>query len=173
MSSRADTFDLGSLRLHSGEGRKLALAVTIEPLTLAAEKYVVTPPVVPVRLDVSCTTGDGYALRLRLQATIEGPCMRCLEPAALVLTVDAREVSMPGGTDELDSPHVQSEILALGDWAREALVLVLPATVVCRPDCAGLCAVCGVNLNTAGAEHHHDAEPDPRWAKLAELRFDG
>ncbi len=160
------------MRLRSGEGRKLMLDVAIEPFTLAADTYVVTPAVIPLRLDVSRTTGQGYALRLRFEATLEGPCMRCLEPAAPVLAVDSREVSIPGETDELDSPYVESEVLALSEWAREALALVLPPKVLCGEDCAGLCAVCGINLQTVGAEHRHEAEPDPRWAKLAELRFD-
>ena len=98
--------------------------------------------------------------------------MRCLEPAALPLEVDAREVSLPGETDELDSPYVDAEVLALADWTREALALVLPAAILCRADCAGLCVVCGANLNTAEEGHRHDVEPDPRWAKLAELRFE-
>ena len=172
MSSVVDIFDLGSLRLQSGEGRRLALDVTVEPLTLAGQSYVVTPVPIPVALDISRTTGAGYALRLRLAATVHGPCMRCLEPADLSLTVDAREVSVPGETDELDSPYVEAEVLALGDWAREAIALALPATVLCRPDCAGLCPICGENLNTAGAAHKHDPEPNARWSKLAELRFD-
>jgi uncharacterized protein len=160
------------MRLHSGEGRRLVLDVAIAPITLAAERYVVRPALIPVSLETSRTTGAGYAMRLRFAATLEGPCMRCLESAAPLLAVDAREVSMPGETDELDSPYVESEVLALGEWAREALVLVLPAKVLCREDCAGLCAICGINLNTVGAEHRHDGEPDPRWAKLAELHFE-
>jgi uncharacterized protein len=34
-----------------------------------------------------------------------------------------------------------------------------------------LCPACGENLNTAGADHHHEAAPDPRWAKLRELEL--
>ncbi len=49
-----------------------------------------------VRLDISRTTGEGYALRLRFDATLSGPCMRCLAPAESALQVDAREVSQPG-----------------------------------------------------------------------------
>jgi len=43
--------------------------------------------------------------------------------------------------------------------------------LLCRKDCAGLCAVCGENLNAAGPDHRHEAEPDPRWAKLRELEL--
>ncbi len=160
------------MRLQSGEARKLALNVGIEPFILAAESYAVRPALITARLDISRTTGAGYALRLRFEATLEGPCMRCLEPAVLTLPIDALEVSIPGETDELDSPYVGAEVLELAPWAREALALALPATVLCRPDCAGLCATCGVDLNTAGPEHRHAAEPDPRWAQLAELHFE-
>ncbi|HUO72870.1 MAG TPA: YceD family protein [Solirubrobacteraceae bacterium] len=172
MPPRSDTFDLGALRLTSGEGRRLELSVSIDPYTLGGERYPVAPELVPVRLDISRTTGDGYALRLRFSATLAGPCMRCLEAAAPEFTVDAREVSQRGETDELASPYVEDGILDLRGWARDALALALPATLLCKPDCLGLCPVCGADLNAAGPDHRHEREPDPRWAKLSELRFD-
>ena len=146
--------------------------VAIEPFSLGGERYPVEPALVPARLDVSRMTGDGYALRLRLEATLTGPCMRCLEQATPDFAVDAREVSQPGGTEELTSPYVDQGVLDLHAWARDALALALPATLLCEDECAGLCPVCGANLNQAGPEHSHEREPDPRWAKLAELRFE-
>jgi uncharacterized protein len=165
-------FDLGALRLSSGEGRRLELNVAVDPFSLGGESYAVEPALVPVRLDISRTTGDGYALRLRFEAALTGPCMRCLEPAEPTYSVDALEVSQPGETDELDSPYVDGGVLDVRRWSRDALALALPAKVLCRADCAGLCPVCGADLNVAGAEHHHEREPDPRWAKLSELHFD-
>jgi uncharacterized protein len=172
MPLQTDTFDLGALRLTAGEGRRLELAVAIDPFLLGGERYRVEPPLVSARLDISRTTGNGYALRLRFEATLAGPCMRCLEPAAPSYAVDAREVSQPGETDELDSPYVQRGVLDVRAWARDALALVLPAKLLCRADCAGLCPVCGADLNLAGEDHRHEREPDPRWSKLSELRFD-
>jgi DUF177 domain-containing protein len=172
MALRTDTFDLGSLRLSTGEGRRLQLHVAIDPFTLGGERYPVEPTVVPVRLDISRTTGSGYALRLRFQATLTGPCMRCLEPAAPTYEVDATEVSQPGAGDELDSPYVEQGVLELRQWARDALALALPTKLLCRPDCAGLCSVCGADLNETGPDHTHEPEPDPRWAKLSELRLE-
>lgn len=188
---RTDSFDLGGLRLTSGEGRRLDLHVAIEPFSLGGESYPVQPELVPVRLDISRTTGDGYALRLRFEATLAGPCMRCLEPAAPTFAVDVREVSQPPGPraprgpaavrgrakpadedDELSSPYVEDGVLDLRAWARDALALSVPSNLLCREDCAGLCPVCGVNLNQAGAEHQHERSPDPRWAALSELRFE-
>lgn len=172
MALRSDSFDLGGLRLSSGEGRRLDLHVAIDPFLLGGESYLVDPAVVPARVDVSRTTGGGYALRLRFEASLLGPCMRCLEPASPVFSVDAREVSQPGGTDDLASPYVEEGVLDLRAWARDALALSLPTTLLCQEDCAGLCAICGENLNQAGPEHHHERAADPRWAKLSELHFE-
>lgn len=172
MSLRTDSFDLGGLRLTSGEGRTLELHVAIEPFTLGGETYPVADSPVSARLDISRTTGSGYALRLRFEAELTGPCMRCLEPASPTFAVDAREISQPGEGEELESPYVVDGVLDLKAWARDALALALPATLLCRPDCAGLCPVCGADLNQAGPEHHHESAPDPRWAKLSELRFE-
>ena len=170
MALRTDTFELEQLRLRSGEGRRLDLHVYLEPLQYGGSKYEVEPNPVEARLDVSRTTGNGYSLRLRFDATLAGPCMRCLEEAGSSLTVDAREVDQPGGGDELSSPYVDDgEVLDLQGWARDALALTLPAQIVCRDDCKGICAECGKNLNTD--PHEHEREPDPRWAKLKELKL--
>ncbi|MTD43473.1 hypothetical protein GKE82_03940 [Conexibacter sp. W3-3-2] len=115
-------------------------------------------------------TGGGYALRLRFGAALSGPCMRCLQPARPETVVDAREVDVPGETDDdLTSPYMTGEVLDIASWARDAFHLALPPSVVCRADCAGLCAECGIDLNTAEPGHHHERGPDPRWAKLREL----
>jgi uncharacterized protein len=172
MALRTDTFDLGGLRLSSGEGRRLELGVAIPPFELAGERYAVEPGLVATELDISRITGDGYALRLHFRARLVGPCMRCLARASPEFEVEAREVSLPGEGDELESPYVRQGALDLQSWARDALALTLPTQLLCRPDCAGLCPVCGADLNLAGPEHAHEREPDPRWAKLSELHFD-
>ena len=172
MAAPTDIFDLGRLRLSSGEGRRLTLGLRLGDLDFGGQRYAAEPPLVDAALDVSRMTGGGYALRLRFEAGLTGPCMRCLEPAAPVTAVDVREVHQPGGGEELTSPYVHDEELDLRGWAHDAYALALPAQVVCTPECAGLCPECGANLNTAGAEHGHEAAPDPRWAKLRELRFD-
>ena len=82
------------------------------------------------RLDVSHTT-SGWSLRLRFEAALDGPCMRCLEPAGHAVAVDAREIDQPGGGEELDSPYVDGDELDLSGWARDALALALPAQIVC------------------------------------------
>ncbi len=171
MPQRTDSFDLTRLRLTAGEGRRMDLHVHIEPFDYGGSRYVVPQDLVPVRLDISRTTGDGWVLRLRFTAEVDGPCMRCLEQATPAFDVDAYEVHQPGAEDtELLSPYFDGE-LDLQGWARDALALAMPAQITCRPDCAGLCARCGANLNE-DPDHAHEAETDPRWSKLSELKFD-
>jgi DUF177 domain-containing protein len=171
MAQRTDVFDLAALGLAPGEGRRLALAVGLDPLDFGGQTYT-APAVVPARLEISKLTGGGHALRLSFSVELEGPCQRCLEPAALHVDADAREVEQPGGGDELSSPYVDGPELDLHAWARDALALALPSQIVCREDCAGLCPVCGANRNDADPDHAHESGPDPRWAKLDQIKFE-
>jgi uncharacterized protein len=164
--------DLGRLSLSHGEGARLDLDVHLDPLELGGQTYVPGGEAVEARLDVSRPT-NGYAFRLRLPLRVEGPCMRCLEPALVETEVDAREVDQSNTEDEeLRSPYVVDDDLDLGRWAHDAAILALPTRILCRPECAGLCPVCGESLNDADpADHEHEAVRDPRWSKLDELKL--
>ena len=171
MPQRTDIFDIGRLGLSSGEGCRLDLAVPVDDFDFGGQRYSVPGGSVDAVLDVSHTT-TGYSLRLRFDAALVGPCMRCLEDAGPSLSVDAREVDQPGGGEELESPYLDEGQLDTRAWARDALALALPTQIVCRDDCAGLCPVCGENLNRAEPGHEHEREPDPRWAALRELTLE-
>lgn len=86
--------------------------------------------------------------------------------------MDAREVDQPAShAEELSSPYVEGGELDLSRWSHDALGLAMPERFLCRPDCAGLCPVCGASLNEEDpAAHRHEREPDPRFAKLEELK---
>jgi len=168
--ARTDVLDLGRLALSAGEARRLELEVGLEPVALAGQVYA-PAGMVPATLDLTRTVG-GWSLRVRLSIDLEGPCMRCLEPASKGIDVDAREVDQPGGGEDTDSPYLDGIELDLRSWVRDEVVLALPVHIVCREDCLGLCPVCGENLNESGSDHEHPAEPDPRWAKLSELKLD-
>jgi uncharacterized protein len=171
MAQRADSFDLGRLALSSGEGRSLELDVGLDPLELGGQSYGAHGHEINARVDVSRTM-HGYALRLRYEVRLEGPCMRCLEDAGRPVFVDAREVDQPGGGEDLQSPYLEGQELDLRSWARDALALALPTQIVCTEECRGLCPICGENLNTADPGHEHEQAPDPRWAKLSELKLE-
>ncbi|MBA3301195.1 MAG: DUF177 domain-containing protein [Thermoleophilaceae bacterium] len=166
-------FDLGSLHLSSGEGKRLEVPVPVEAFQFGGQRYVPEASGdALVLLDVARTSGQGYSMRIRFEMAVEGPCMRCLEGARQPAEVDSREIDQPGGIDDLDSPYVQDDDLDIEGWVRDALALALPAQILCAEDCRGLCAVCGENLNEVGADHSHPKEPDARWAQLSDLRFD-
>ena len=171
MASRTDIFDLGRLQLASGQARRVDLELELERLQFGGQSYECEGRLTPALLDAARTTG-GYSLRLRYETTLDGPCMRCLEPSETELAIDAHEIDQPGTGDELRSPYLDGDEVDVRAWARDALALALPAQIVCREDCLGLCPTCGENLNEAGPDHVHESAPDPRWAKLGELKLE-
>lgn len=171
--ARTTIIDLSHLSLAHGEGRRLDLPVALEPFELGGQTYVANPAEPTMRLEVS-RPSNGFAFRLAFSAHLEGPCMRCLEPAALELEIESREVDQASTEDaELRSPYVTDDELEIGRWAHDATVLALPTRFLCRPDCLGLCPICGEPLNDADpADHEHDTAPDPRWSKLSDLKLE-
>ena len=69
----------------------------------------------------------------------------------------------------MTTPYLVDDRLDLSAWARDSLILALPDKILCRADCAGLCPVCGKDLNRE-PHVHGEAEPDPRWAALERLK---
>lgn len=180
--------DLDSLSLTYGDAKRIEGVVTPEEVELGGQSYEPQPAEVPVILDVS-RTSSGFALRLRFEVGLSGPCFRCLDPAVATVKVDAREVDQPpepmptrkhaspeeeeedeASAAELTSPYVEDRILDLERWAHDALILALPNQIVCKDDCLGLCPYCGENLNGADPkDHDHGQNLDPRWSKLRQL----
>jgi uncharacterized protein len=79
--------DLSSLRLAPGDVRDERVDVPGQPLDLGGQTYTVSPDPLVVRVAVQAASGGLY-LKLAFAARVEGPCFRCLEPAAV--DVDAR-----------------------------------------------------------------------------------
>ena len=164
------TIDLRRLRLRPGEVRHERLDVEVEPFVLGGQRYETTPAEVPVELEITQASG-ATVFDLRLHARLSGPCMRCLGHAELEVDVRARELHDPQAprADELRSDYVLDDRLEVSAWARDAIALALPDQILCRPECAGLCPVCGKDLNVEPHEHA-EADLDPRWSALEELR---
>jgi uncharacterized protein len=166
------TFDLRTLRLRPGEVRKETVEVELEPFVLGGQRYEASPSTIPVALEISQASG-AMVFDLRLDVHLSGACMRCLGFAELERHVRAREfhdLDAPP-SDELHSDYVVAEQLQLSTWARDAVAQELPEQILCREDCAGLCPVCGKDLNDEPHEHLQ-RDPDPRWAALEVLRED-
>jgi uncharacterized protein len=163
------SFDLRRTKLRPGEELRAEVEVELPAFEFAGQRYVPVPERVPAELVVTrATTGTVFALGF--DARLHGPCYRCLDDAVLDVPIRAREYQATDPDDEeLTTPYLVDSRLELSDWARDAVALALPDQILCRPDCAGLCPVCGKNLNAEPHEHAED-EADPRWAALEELR---
>ena len=163
-------FDLRQVRLRSGEQYRDTLEVDLEPYELGGERYLPVPERPAAELVVT-QAATGMVFELGFTARLHGPCQRCLTDAAIDLPITGREyqATNPGNLEELRTPYVVDGRLELAAWARDALALELPERILCRPDCAGLCPVCGKDLNVEPHEHEEESG-DPRWAALAELR---
>ena len=124
---------------------------------------------------------DGQKVRLvgRVKATLELDCSRCLEPFAVpidsafdVLFLPAETVAGEGEhevtDDDVNVSFYRDDVIDLGDVVREQFYLTLPMKPLCRPDCQGLCVVCGINRNreTCACEH---VWVDPRLDALRKL----
>ena len=147
------------------------LELELPAFEFGGQRYVPVPETVAAVLTVTRAV-TGTVFTLELTARLHGPCYRCLGDAALDLPIRAREyqASSPDD-DELRTPYLAENRLDLSSWARDAIALALPDKILCRPDCAGLCPVCGANLNDHPHEHE-EATADPRWAALEALRDD-
>ena len=162
-------FSLRHVRLRSGEEYRDEVEIAVEPLELGGQLYLPVPDPVPAELAIhQASTGSVFQLAFRVR--LHGPCFRCLDDAVLEVPISAREYqATTPDSDELRSPYVVDDKLDLSAWARDAIALELPEKILCREDCAGLCPVCGKDLNDEPHEHE-EHESDPRWAALEQLR---
>ncbi len=163
-------FNVRNAKLRPGDQLRDVHAVDLEPLELGGQRYVPVPESPEAALTLT-RTSSGLVLELELDVRILGPCVRCLADAGLDVHVASREyqATSPGESDELTTPYLADDKLDLSAWAHDAVALALPDKILCRGDCAGLCPVCGKDLNREPHEHEGE-EVDPRWAALAELR---
>ena len=164
------TFDLRQAKLRPGEEYRDEQEITLSPYDLGGQRYLPVPENVSAELVINRGT-SGTTFELNFPIRLHGPCYRCLKDAVLDLSIHTREyqATSPGEADELKTPYVVDNQLQLSNWARDAIAVELPQQILCRPDCAGLCAICGEDLNENPHEHQVERS-DPRWAALEELK---
>ncbi|HZE34601.1 MAG TPA: DUF177 domain-containing protein [Actinoallomurus sp.] len=153
------------------------------PGSMRKDSYTVPAPADLGVEMVSVPEGTEIELDLRLEAVMEGvlvsgtaraplsgECARCLDPLTSSIEVELQELyvysdTRSGESAEDDERRLEGDLIDLEPVVRDAMVLALPLSPLCRDDCPGLCTDCGVRLADAGPDHHHDAV-DPRWAAL-------
>ena len=137
------------------------------------------PPGAELDLDLRLeSVMEGVYVSGTVTGPLAGECGRCLEPVSDLLTVRVQELfsyqerdaaaASRGDDEDDDVSHMQGDHLDLEPVLRDAVVLALPLTPLCQPDCGGLCTECGERLDDLPEDHAHDA-PDPRWAALQDL----
>jgi uncharacterized protein len=163
------SFNLRQVKLRPGEEYREELEVELPVLHFGGQRYVPVPDKIPAELTITRAM-SGTVFALAFQARLFGPCHRCLDDAVLDIPIRAREYQDENPDDEeMKTPYLVESHLEVSDWARDAVALALPDQILCRPDCVGLCPVCGKNLNTEPHEHEQQA-PDSRWSALEQLR---
>jgi len=129
---------------------------------------------------------EGVLVSGTATAPVAGECARCLGPVDQTVTVSFLELyrycdERPGRArdreresglddDEDEERFLDGDLLDLEPAFRDAVVLALPMSPLCREDCPGLCVDCGVPLAEAGPGHTHEGRTDPRWAGLEKLQ---
>jgi uncharacterized protein len=153
------------------------------PGSMRKDSYTVPAPADLGVEMVGVPEGTEIELDLRLEAVMEGvlvsgtarsplsgECARCLDPLTSSIEVEFQELyvysdTRSGESAEDDERRLEGDLIDLEPVVRDAMVLALPLSPLCRDDCPGLCTECGVRLADAEPDHHHDAV-DPRWAAL-------
>jgi uncharacterized protein len=145
------------------------------PLDGLATPVASVPPDRPVTVDVEIeSVVEGLLVTGKVSATAVVRCVRCLRELDQEVEVEVRELFAlePGADEDEDEGYavLPDDRLPLDTMARDALVLAFPAFPLHRPDCAGLCPVCGADRNTTDCGHGGTEDLDPRWAALAGLQ---
>lgn len=134
------------------------------------------------RLDLA-RTNRGLLVRAAFGTALAESCSRCLRPISTPLDLSIDEEALPSvdlasgqaldPTDESDVVRLTSDHrLRLLPLIVEAIQLAEPIAPLCRPDCPGLCPVCGRDLSEPGHQAH-ETDIDPRLEVLRGFRVDG
>lgn len=154
-------FPVADLLREPGRRRSVAIDTAVD---WALEISRVGP-----RLQVELTlegVSSGVLARGQIETEATHTCHRCLTEWTEPVGVELAEVI--GLADDPDGYPLEADFADLEGPIRDAVLLAMPLAPTCRPDCMGLCATCGGDLNT-GACPGHDEEIDSPFASLREL----
>jgi uncharacterized protein len=171
------SFNVADL-LRSAPGTSERHEVDVPNLPTAEDVRISAPVTGEIRLTNS---GRSILVQGRLHTSLEEQCSRCLRPAQAAVVVELEEEALPSVDLESGSPldtTDEPDVLRISDHheldieaaVRDAISLAEPIAPLCRPDCPGLCEVCGADLTDDPGHHHADDDIDPRLAALAGIR---
>ena len=175
MTPVTDIVDLGQLGLKPGGAIRFDARVPVGDFVFSEEHYKLAEDPVPAKVEITRTT-SGNVIRVQLQTTLNGPCMRCHADYSFPVEVDHSEVHEPHLDEDLRSEYVSGLELNLAALIRDAVGLSLPTSISSPADENGVCTECPdaaariARLQDSDPEAEESA-PDPRWAKLRELEL--
>jgi len=159
---------VNALELLRRPGTEKSISLEVEAAVVGIDDPRLVPDA-PVEIELVCSSlTDGVVVEGDVQVEFHGECRRCLAPVVGRLLVPLRELYQQTLTDP-DAFPIENDQIDLQPMVRESILLDLPDTPVCRPDCRGLCPSCGIDLNTASCSCVVETL-DPRWAALDALR---
>lgn len=169
--------DLHELGRRPGSSRQTTLTLPA-PADLGLGGVVEVPERADVELDLRLeAVMEGVLVSGVVRAPFVGACVRCLEDIDGEVVADLQELFVyaeraddPDVQAEDDELRIEDDLVDLEQPVRDAVVLALPLTPVCQPDCLGLCPDCGARLADDPAHAHEST--DPRWAALSGLLTD-
>jgi DUF177 domain-containing protein len=115
-------------------------------------------------------TAQGLLVQGKLRAVTPAECVRCLADFVQPLEIDFTELYAFSSNSVTESGLYVPEngLLDLAPLIRDEMYLAIPISPVCKPDCKGLCPICGENLNETTC-HHEEEAIDLRLNNLKEL----
>jgi uncharacterized protein len=112
---------------------------------------------------------EGILVSGTISSTMALRCARCLKGFDRGLTVEVQEMFVPAPDEDTDDYRLEPEgFLEPAQMVRDAMGVELPFSPLCRPDCLGLCPVCGGDRNLGECAGDHPSI-DPRWAGLEQV----
>jgi DUF177 domain-containing protein len=159
--------DVRDLVAQPGSSRTVRLEEPIEGLQTELAKVSADRPIEAELLMESVV--EGILASGPVEGVMSYSCARCLKPFEGGFRVEVQELfaGAPEGDDEYRIEEGQVDLEPL---IRDAVVTSMPFAPLCLPDCLGLCARCGGDLNLG--ECSCPPESDARWEALAQVRFD-
>ncbi len=159
-----DPIDVRDLVGHPGGSRRVAVDGELEGLTV--ELATLRGPVHGELLLESVV--EGILTSGTLTGSMRLRCARCLAELDEAFAIEMQELfaTEPGADDDMYTVTPEG-FLEPEAVLRDVVGVELPFAPLCRPDCLGLCSVCGENRNLGGCPGHD--ETDPRWAALESL----
>lgn len=112
-------------------------------------------------------TAQGLLAQVKMHATLQAECVRCLTDFQQPLSIDFTELYAFSRNSITDSNLLLPDDanIDIGPLVREYMLLEFPISPLCRSDCKGLCPICGENLNEV-PYHQHEEDLDPRLSNL-------